>query len=293
MKPDTLVQVDAIERAHLRDPQDRSHVMFRYPPPDGLAELVRRYWIPVWTVEPGREVEQQVLQYPCALVVIAHDYARFYGVTAGLSRTTLRGTGWAVGVLCQPAAGALLTGRSMVEYRNRSVDLSEVLGDRAAPVVASVRAAMGSDAADESAHRAATSVLDDAFRAVGPIDEDGWLVNRIVDAVETDEDLVTVGRLADRFGIGERALQRLVRRRVGLSPKWLIQRRRLHRASERLRGGDGPVDLAAVAAELGYADQSHFTRDFRSVTGRTPGEFARHHRNTGASGSSRSTEPAG
>ena len=67
-------------------------------------------------------------------------------------------------------------------------------------------------------------------------------------------------------------MQRLTRRRVGLSPKWLIQRRRLQEASVRLR--DKPASLADVAADLGYADQPHFTRDFRSVTGMTPGEFA-------------------
>lgn len=293
MKPDTLAEADAIERAHLRDPRDRSHVIHRYPPAVDLTGLVRWYWIPVWSVEPGRQVEQQVLQYPCALLVVAPDYARFYGVTAGLSRTTLRGSGWAVGVLCQPAAGGLMTGRSMADYRDRFVDLSDALGDRAAPVVSEVRAVMASDPTDATAHQAAMAALDAAIRSGGPVDEDGWLVNRVVDAVETDDELTTVGGLADRFGLGERALQRLVRRRVGLSPKWLIQRRRLHRASERLRSGVRPLDLAEVAAELGYADQSHFTRDFRSVTGRTPGEFARRYRVDDASGSSRSSDRAG
>ena len=36
--------------------------------------------------------------------------------------------------------------------------------------------------------------------------------------------------VADAFGMTERSLQRLVLDRVGLSPKWLIQRRRLHDA---------------------------------------------------------------
>jgi AraC-like DNA-binding protein len=74
------------------------------------------------------------------------------------------------------------------------------------------------------------------------------------------------------FALSERALQRLVQRRLGLTPKWLIQRRRLQEAAERLR--DGSTTLADVAAVLGYADQPHFTRDFSRVTSMTPGEFA-------------------
>jgi len=62
-----------------------------------------------------------------------------------------------------------------------------------------------------------------------------------------------------------------VEQRIGLSPKWLLQRRRLHDAVEALKAGPGT--LAEVAAELGYADQAHFTHDFRTVTGMTPGEY--------------------
>ena len=83
--------------------------------------------------------------------------------------------------------------------------------------------------------------------------------------------------MADEFGLSERTLQRLVRARVGLTPKWLIQRRRLHEAVQRLKEapgrGEGGVRLAEIAAELGYSDQSHFTTDFRTVTGMTPGEY--------------------
>jgi AraC-like DNA-binding protein len=33
--------------------------------------------------------------------------------------------------------------------------------------------------------------------------------------------------------------------------------------------------LARLAADLGYTDQAHFTRDFRRVTGYAPGQFSR------------------
>jgi AraC-like DNA-binding protein len=42
---------------------------------------------------------------------------------------------------------------------------------------------------------------------------------------------------------------------------------RFRRAVVAARGG---AALAAAAAEAGYADQSHFTREVRSLTGRSP-----------------------
>ncbi|MFT4216397.1 MAG: helix-turn-helix transcriptional regulator [Micropruina sp.] len=83
--------------------------------------------------------------------------------------------------------------------------------------------------------------------------------------------MTRVAEVADPFGFSERALQRLALNRVGLTPKWLIQRRRLHDAVAQLKAGDR--SLADVAADLGYVDQAHFTHDFRTVTGLTPGRY--------------------
>jgi len=69
---------------------------------------------------------------------------------------------------------------------------------------------------------------------------------------------------------------RMAARRLGLTPKWLISRRRLQEAAERLRTDPGP--MSDMAALLGYADQAHFIRDFSRVTGTTPGRFAAQHR---------------
>jgi AraC-like DNA-binding protein len=274
MKPDMSdarrVAVDEV--AHLRLPTDRSSVVHRYEAPHGLEDVLRRFWIPVWSVPPGEGAVQQVLQYPVALLIITPEYARFIGVSTGLSSTTLVGDGFGVGVMLQPAGGALLAGGSMAEWTDRSADLEEVCGAEGRRLVDRVLEAMAADPHAEASHRAAIGAVSELLSAHLPVDDEGLLVNRLVQFVEERSDVTRVAQLCDEFDISERTLQRLTNRRLGLKPKWLIQRRRLHEAAERLRTGAG--DLAAVAAELGYADQSHLTRDWQSVTGLTPGEFA-------------------
>ncbi|WP_299039062.1 AraC family transcriptional regulator [uncultured Pseudokineococcus sp.] len=281
MEPDSTpprapARADLVERAHLRDPRDTSHVMSRYDPDPGLAPLVRRFWIPVWSVPPGQEAPQQVLQHPVCLLVVTPDYARFYGVTSGLSTTVLAGDGWAVGVMCTPAAGHLLARRPLAEHADRAVDVGEVLGAAAGPLVERVRTAMAADPLDPAAHAAAMAAYGDALRPLLPVDAEGELVDRVVAFVEERTDVTRVSQVCEAFGLSERALQRLVHRRVGLTPKWLIQRRRLHEAVGRLRAGG--TTHAEIAADLGYADQAHLVRDFSRVTGTTPGRFAAVHR---------------
>lgn len=268
-------RLGAIARAHLKDPRDASHRMHRYEAPEEFAGFLQWFWIPVWSVPPGQEAPQKVLQYPNSLIVVAQDYARFYGVVAGLSTTTLTGDGWAVGVACAPAAGHLLAGRPMAEFTDRAVDVGEVLGDAGRILTDRVRTAMAHDPAAPTAHAEAIAAFTDALRPRLPVDDEGELVNRLVAFVESRGDVTRVAQVCDEFGLSERALQRLVHRRIGLTPKWLIQRRRLQEAAERLRTSG--TSLADVAAALGYADQPHFSRDFSSVTGMTPREFAALH----------------
>jgi AraC-like DNA-binding protein len=78
-------------------------------------------------------------------------------------------------------------------------------------------------------------------------------------------------RAAVVAGRSPRSLQRLFREYVGVSPKWVLQRLRLHEAAERMLEGR---DWAALALDLGYFDQAHFIHDFKAVTGRSPGEYA-------------------
>ncbi|MBA5845485.1 helix-turn-helix domain-containing protein [Gordonia amicalis] len=274
MKPDNSgsTRLDDVERAHLVDPADAGRRRIgRWGPSPDLDEMMRRFWVPVWSVPPGAEAPQRVLQYPVCLLVISKTYARFYGVVTGLSETVLTGDGWAVGVMFTPGAGGLLVG-DVAQWTDRFDELSVVFGESGDGLARSVRAVMERAPEDEDTQRAATDVVEDWLRGYLPMDEDGRVVNAIVDWVENDSTVVAVTQICERFHMTERSLQRLTRRRLGLTPKWLIQRRRLQEAAERLR--EPEETLATLAAELSYADEAHFVRDFKAVTGMTPREFS-------------------
>jgi AraC-like DNA-binding protein len=69
-----------------------------------------------------------------------------------------------------------------------------------------------------------------------------------------------------------RSLQRLFRRYVGIGPKWVLSRYRLQDAAAAIDAGEA-TDLATLAADLGWFDQAHFSRDFREVVGVTPSQY--------------------
>ncbi len=260
------------EPAHLRAPGDQTHHIWRYAPSTELAGLVNRYWIPVWSVPAGEESVQRVLQYPAALLVIHADHAHFSGVNAGLSSVTLRGAGYAVGVLFRAAAGMLVSGESMDRWTDRSAPLGDVLPD-ADRLTSVVQHAMREDPNDSGAHRRAIDALEEVLVRFLPVDSEGDLVNTVVEYVEDHSSVTRVRQICEHFDLGERTLQRLTRERIGITPKWLIRRRRLHEATDALRSGTETI--AEIAARLGYADQAHLTRDLRTTTTLTPAQLAR------------------
>ena len=260
---------DDIERAHLRDPSDRSFTIHRYGAPEQLRGLLRRYWIPVWDVPAPEQSVQKVLQYPVCLLITTPAYSRFGGPTRGLSRTVLEGRSWGFGAMFTPAAGSLLLGRPVSTITDQSIELDEVFPG----LTVKLRELMAADPDDIGAHAEGRTLVQERLEPLLPLGEESLLINDLTEAAETDPSITSVVELRRRFDLNERSLQRLCNRRLGFTPLWLIRRRRLHEAADRLR--ESSVSLADVAAELGYADQAHFSRDFKTATGMTPGEFAR------------------
>ncbi|MER7706952.1 helix-turn-helix domain-containing protein [Kitasatospora sp. NPDC097605] len=82
---------------------------------------------------------------------------------------------------------------------------------------------------------------------------------------------LTARELAAATGRGERRLQHVFRDHVGVPPQTVSRILRFQRALA--LSGRARLSLTDVAAMSGYHDQAHMNRDFRALSGRTPGEL--------------------
>jgi len=87
---------------------------------------------------------------------------------------------------------------------------------------------------------------------------------------------VTNVELARACGLSVRAFERQFRSSYGCAPQRYARRLRVRMTCHALVYS--AKTLAAIAAEWGFADQSHFTREFRYFLGITPGAYRRRHR---------------
>ena len=178
----------------------------------------------------------------------------------------LRGEGYVVGAKFLPGGFFPFFRRDVIELTERELTISEVFGDAGASLEMS--------ALRSRDHEERIVLIEHFLRSRDPVADDfANLAARAVEIVRTDPSIARVSDLAGRIGVSRRALDRLFRRHVGVAPKWVIRRYRIHEACERIAAGNAAV-WPALAQELGYFDQSHFIRDFKSQVGKTPAAYA-------------------
>ena len=98
-----------------------------------------------------------------------------------------------------------------------------------------------------------------------------WL-RRIQDKLRVEfRDRLTMDDLALEAGVHPVHLSRVFRRFAGMGIGEFVHRLRVREACERMM--DHETSLADLSCDLGFADQSHFTRTFRTLTGYSPSAF--------------------
>jgi AraC-like DNA-binding protein len=93
-----------------------------------------------------------------------------------------------------------------------------------------------------------------------------------VAAIERTQGRLSIDALARAANITRRHLERRFLEAVGATPKRLARITRFQHALRMLEQFDAASPGAETAAACGYADQSHFIRDFRRLAGCSPSE---------------------
>ena len=246
----------------------------RHEPAEPLRRYVEWYWLIDWDLPAP--YASHVVPHPSVNLTFQWDesdeteappYAEVTGVALGLYTRKLTGRGRVCGAKFRPGGFRPYTPEVPVSrWTGRALPAREVFaqitGDTARTIVT---------AADDRARVAAL----DTFLLSLPHDPDPQadLAIDLVRRIRADRTVRRVGDFARAQGLSVRALQRLFATYVGVSPKWVILRYRIHEALEQA-GTRDHSDWAALAADLGYADQAHLVRDFTATVGVPPTAYA-------------------
>ena len=246
-------------------PDGRLDLQRRLPSAD-LAPFVSHYGSVAWDLRtpfvadtlpsPSGRLEIDVQSDVCRAEII--------GIRTGRYDSRREGRGQFFVVELRAATLQPLLGASMSSLTDRAVPMTSTFGPRADAWVRALRRARSCEAEFE---------LTEAFlrEVIPPMPPAVAKMRDVVERIAVDPALCRVEQVAEIAGLDMRTLQRHFRAYVGIHPKWVIQRYRLQEAAQQLRAA--PIALARLAADLGYADQAHFARDFRRVIGRPPGDF--------------------
>jgi AraC-like DNA-binding protein len=238
----------------------------RFAPAPDLGALVERHWEVSWDLPPGEVRPVTLLPHPCVNVWFSDGHLAVSGVGRERFTYECRGEGFVFGVKFRPGAFHPFLSAPVAGITERVLPAEQLWGPAASVLAGKLGRARGVDER--------IALVEAFLRARWPEpDPNVELVGRIVVALLRDREIRRVDDVALRFGIRPRTLQRLFARYVGVSPKWVLRRYRLHEAAAVL-AAEQHRPWAEVAAELGYFDQSHFIRDFTDAVGLTPVAYA-------------------
>ncbi|WP_309505433.1 helix-turn-helix transcriptional regulator [Streptomyces phytophilus] len=161
-----------------------------------------------------------------------------------------------------PAGTAALLGVPAREFVGGTVELADVLGRRREEELAERLAEAGPGRLDVLEETMGT------WLEAGTGSPATTLVAAAWTRLQRQGRRIPVSVLAARLGVSRRSLELRFQREIGMPPGQVARIARLQHAVGRL--ADPSSGLAAIAAACGYADQPHFTRDVRELTGLTP-----------------------
>jgi AraC-like DNA-binding protein len=237
----------------------------RRNPTEELAPWIAHYWMIRWDLRGHEPYVAENLPHPNVHVIFETKGSVIAGVQTKKFSRVLEGQSQVFGIKFKPGGFRPLLKFAVAKLADRLVPAKEILGK----YILNLRDVALSDKPEDEKIEAANEFFRARLTKPNP---NIALAQKIVDQILNEPEILTVDDLAERSGLGKRSLQRLFNEYVGVSPKWVIRRYRLHELVERFNRGT-ETDWAALALDLGYFDQAHLINDFRTMTGYSPTEY--------------------
>jgi AraC-like DNA-binding protein len=237
-----------------------------WAPDPPVSRAVNRFWRTEWNLtEP---FAQTIVPHPAVnLVVQADSSITVTGVLRHNDERTLDGSGWALGALFRPGGFRLVHDVPMRTLVDLRVPAQDIFGDNATRLAQAIVAAPSVERALAAFAAFISARLPEQ---VTPAEELAALVEA---AASEDPPVTRASELAERMAVSQRTLQRLFAEHVGVGPKWVLDRYRVHAVAAQTQAP--PTSWAEVAPKLGYTDQAHLTTDFGAHFGLPPGAYIR------------------
>jgi AraC-like DNA-binding protein len=238
----------------------------RIAPAPALEPFVAHFWMVRWDLRGLEPYLAETLPHPCVQVTFERGRARVGGCGTRRFRRWLRGRDRVFGIKFRPGAFQPLFRAPLARLTDRTIGLRSVFGRDGDALKEAI---LG----EPDVQRCVA--LAEAFlqERLPPMPPEIAALRDFVERLAADPGITRAEQAAALAGVDLRQLQRRFRAAVGVSPKWVIQRYRLHEAAERLASANAP-EMTSLALQLGYYDQSHFIRDFKAVVGVSPGDYA-------------------
>jgi AraC-like DNA-binding protein len=237
--------------------------MVRIAPDPAVADLVEQHWIVTWDRRGEPPARRELLPDPCINLTVEPAGRLLYGVGSGHGVRELEDEGMVIGTKFRPGGCSGFLPGPVSDLTDRVLTLPEAFGATGEELDAALLGAPDVAAVIAEVTR---------FLAVNrpAPDRRRQLAMEIAEGMRGAAPGTGVSQIARDFAVSPRTMQRLFAHHIGATPKQVLQRLRRQQAVDRLSEPGAP-SLAWIAAELGYADQSHLTRDFRATLGRGPG----------------------
>ena len=114
----------------------------------------------------------------------------------------------------------------------------------------------------------------DAFLATSFSEYHKSVIDHAVEIISNTKGFIGIKSICNKLNISESHLRKLFNEQVGMSPKEYSKVLRINYISSILKQNHCST-LTQLSYELGYYDQAHFIKDFKSVTGRSPRSYLR------------------